>query len=177
VISALHRQADLRGVVLPDAGTVDCVGDSLCNPPCCRKRRPRQNTNKSRFVSIFSQDLADQRLVNLVRRLCKHEGEPGDGTSTIAALLLLAESRLAPHGEQRMDDDGMTSMKRRLAAILAADIAGYSRLMGEDEAATVRDPGGGAAAGRPLRRPRHRHRRRLGRVPIVMCRSLCKPWA
>lgn len=28
---------------------------------------------------------------------------------------------------------------RRLAAILAADIAGYSRLMGEDEAATVRD--------------------------------------
>jgi class 3 adenylate cyclase/pimeloyl-ACP methyl ester carboxylesterase len=31
------------------------------------------------------------------------------------------------------------SIRRRLAAILAADIAGYSRLMGEDEAATVRD--------------------------------------
>jgi class 3 adenylate cyclase/pimeloyl-ACP methyl ester carboxylesterase len=31
------------------------------------------------------------------------------------------------------------SIKRRLAAILAADIAGYSRLMGEDEAATVHD--------------------------------------
>lgn len=31
------------------------------------------------------------------------------------------------------------SMKRRLAAILAADIAGYSRLMHGDEAATVRD--------------------------------------
>ena len=31
------------------------------------------------------------------------------------------------------------STERRLAAILAADIAGYSRLMGEDEAATVRD--------------------------------------
>jgi class 3 adenylate cyclase len=30
-------------------------------------------------------------------------------------------------------------MNRRLAAILAADIAGYSRLMGEDEATTVRD--------------------------------------
>jgi hypothetical protein len=27
------------------------------------------------------------------------------------------------------------SIRRRLAAILAADIAGYSRLMGEDEAA------------------------------------------
>jgi len=35
-----------------------------------------------------------------------------------------------------MDD---LPLNRRLAAILAADIAGYSRLMGEDEAATVRD--------------------------------------
>ena len=32
-----------------------------------------------------------------------------------------------------------TPLNRRLAAILAADIAGYSRLMGEDESATVRD--------------------------------------
>jgi adenylate cyclase len=31
------------------------------------------------------------------------------------------------------------SIQRRLAAILAADITGYSRLMHEDEAATVRD--------------------------------------
>ena len=28
--------------------------------------------------------------------------------------------------------------KRKLAAILMADVAGYSRLMGDDEAATVR---------------------------------------
>lgn len=35
--------------------------------------------------------------------------------------------------------DSSSSMKRRLAAILAADIAGYSRLMGEDESATVRE--------------------------------------
>jgi adenylate cyclase len=35
--------------------------------------------------------------------------------------------------------DHEPSMKRRLAAILAADIAGYSRLMHGDEAATVRD--------------------------------------
>ena len=27
--------------------------------------------------------------------------------------------------------------KRKLSAILSADVAGYSRLMGEDEAATV----------------------------------------
>jgi class 3 adenylate cyclase/pimeloyl-ACP methyl ester carboxylesterase len=38
-----------------------------------------------------------------------------------------------------MPDDSTAPVKRRLAAILAADIAGYSRLMGEDEAATVRD--------------------------------------
>jgi class 3 adenylate cyclase/pimeloyl-ACP methyl ester carboxylesterase len=37
------------------------------------------------------------------------------------------------------DNNPAPSIKRRLAAILAADIAGYSRLMGEDEAATVRD--------------------------------------
>ena len=29
------------------------------------------------------------------------------------------------------------SIQRRLAAILAADVAGYSRLMGEDEAGTL----------------------------------------
>ena len=29
-------------------------------------------------------------------------------------------------------------MQRKLAAILRADVAGFSRLMGEDEAATVR---------------------------------------
>ena len=36
-----------------------------------------------------------------------------------------------------MDEE--PSLPRRLAAILAADIAGYSRLMHADEAATVRD--------------------------------------
>jgi len=49
-----------------------------------------------------------------------------------------------------MSDDSPTSMKRRLAAILAADIAGYSRLMGEDEAATVRDLKGHQASVLPL---------------------------
>src|SRR5262249_4978561 len=76
--SALYRQAYLRDVVLSGEGPVDRVGDSLFNPPCCRKRRPRQNTNKSRFVSVFRQDLADQRLVDLVGRLGKNESEPGE---------------------------------------------------------------------------------------------------
>ena len=47
-----------------------------------------------------------------------------------------------------MDDHPLAS--RRLAAILAADIAGYSRLMGEDEAATVRDLNGHQAVVLPL---------------------------
>ena len=46
--------------------------------------------------------------------------------------------------------DDHSSMKRRLAAILAADIAGYSRLMGQDEAATVRDLKGHQAVILPL---------------------------
>ena len=41
-------------------------------------------------------------------------------------------------------------LRRRLAAILAADIAGYSRLMGDDDAATVRDLKGHQAAVLPL---------------------------
>jgi class 3 adenylate cyclase/pimeloyl-ACP methyl ester carboxylesterase len=42
------------------------------------------------------------------------------------------------------------AVQRRLAAILAADIAGYSRLMGEDETATVRALKGHQAAILPL---------------------------
>ena len=41
-------------------------------------------------------------------------------------------------------------VRRRLAAILAADIAGYSRLMGEDDVATVRDLKGHQAVVLPL---------------------------
>ena len=35
--------------------------------------------------------------------------------------------------------EGLHVDERRLAAILAADVVGYSRLMGRDETATVRD--------------------------------------
>ncbi len=34
-----------------------------------------------------------------------------------------------------------TGVKRKLAVILAADFAGYSRLMGADEEATLKTPG------------------------------------
>jgi class 3 adenylate cyclase/pimeloyl-ACP methyl ester carboxylesterase len=48
------------------------------------------------------------------------------------------------------NDTRSPSIKRRLAAILAADIAGYSRLMGEDEGATVRDLKGHQAVILPM---------------------------
>ena len=63
------------------------------------------------------------------------------------------------------------SMRRRLAAILAADIAGYSRLMGQDEAGTVRDLKGHQAVILPLvtqhggRDYRHGRRWHPRRVP------------
>ena len=46
--------------------------------------------------------------------------------------------------------DENAPIRRRLAAILAADIAGYSRLMGQDEAGTVRDLKGHQAVILPL---------------------------
>src|SRR6185295_5602154 len=49
-----------------------------------------------------------------------------------------------------MDDNASPSIKRRLAAILAADTARYSRLMGEDEGSTVRDLKGHQAVILPL---------------------------
>ena len=48
-----------------------------------------------------------------------------------------------------MTDEG-AALPRRLAAIFAADIAGYSRLMGEDEAQTVRALKGHQAVILPL---------------------------
>jgi len=55
-----------------------------------------------------------------------------------------------------------SSTQRRLAAIFAADIAGYSRLMGEDEGATVRDLKGHQAVVLPL----------VGRYGAVRARGL-----
>src|SRR5215510_1078300 len=47
-------------------------------------------------------------------------------------------------------EDGHTRPNRRLAAILAADIAGYSTLMGADEARTVQDLKGHQAVILPM---------------------------
>src|SRR5215510_11206653 len=61
-----------------------------------------------------------------------------------------------------MPRDGAANPKtsRRLAAILAADITGYSTLMGADEALTVRDLKDHLAVVRwsPTRRSSDRHR-------------------
>src|SRR6516225_812476 len=52
-----------------------------------------------------------------------------------------------PPGATEMPEE---RMERRLAAILAADIAGYSALMGADEARTVRDLKGHQAVVLPM---------------------------
>src|SRR5438270_4356387 len=49
-----------------------------------------------------------------------------------------------------MEANSSTSRNRRRAAIIAADLAGYSRLRGQDEAATVRDLKGHQAVILPL---------------------------
>jgi adenylate cyclase len=63
--------------------------------------------------------------------------------------LILAPVGLDPdnQGRDRMPEE---PMERRLAAILAADIAGYSALMGADEARTVRDLKGHQAIVLPM---------------------------
>src|SRR5215813_7040903 len=45
--------------------------------------------------------------------------------------------RLSPIGRRAMEPAGRGRIERRLAAILAADVAGYSRLIGADEGGTL----------------------------------------
>src|SRR5437764_7638626 len=63
--------------------------------------------------------------------------------------LILTHVGVDPHSFRgtAMPED---RMERRLAAILAADIAGYSALMGADEARTVRDLKGHQAIVLPM---------------------------
>jgi LysR family glycine cleavage system transcriptional activator len=57
---------------------------------------------------------------------------------------------MRPLAEWMVDTPGNPKVSRRLAAILAADIAGYSSLMGTDEGATVRDLKGHQAVILPM---------------------------
>ena len=67
--------------------------------------------------------------------------------------------------------DGLHVDERRLAAILAADVAGYSRLMGRNEEETVRDLEAHQAVILPLIAKhggvdhQYRRRRHRGAVP------------
>ena len=72
-----------------------------------------------------------------------------------------------------MTDD--IPIKRRLTAILAADIAGYSRLMGEDEAATVRDLKGHQDVVLPLV-GKHGGRTSIFLMPGPWLADLSIPW-
>ena len=64
VTSALHCQADLPDVVLPDEGTVDCVGDFLCNPPCVNER------GLAAFASANPSSFMAETVTSDTRRPC-----------------------------------------------------------------------------------------------------------
>ena len=59
-------------------------------------------------------------------------------------------------------------MDRRLAAVLAADVAGYSRLIGKDEAGTIAALRGHLAAMAPVMAARGRHEEALARMHEAM---------
>ena len=60
---------------------------------------------------------------------------PEGGESKASSGYLYLLEAFAFQGNEFADTQ---DFKRKLTAILSADVAGYSRLMGEDEAATVR---------------------------------------
>ena len=66
--------------------------------------------------------------MQFIRRLSRSE----TGTATVESALLKSQE---PQREASM---GETDVKRKLTVILAADVEGYSRLMGADEEATLK---------------------------------------
>ena len=48
-------------------------------------------------------------------------------------------------------------VKRKLAALLSADVEGYSRLMGEDEVGTIRTQPAGRQDKKPIQTQRRTH--------------------
>src|SRR5712692_7526935 len=74
-------------------------------------------------------------LMSRPARLCGVDrlppGEQTKGSTSYRAARILDESR---QGRKHLSGE---RVERRLAAILAADVAGYSRLMGRDEAGTL----------------------------------------
>lgn len=86
------------------------------------------------FVSLLSRFLQIRRLRTIGHPLPKPAGNLGslgfDGINFQAEALHLAQKAI--DGRRPMTG----AMQRRLAAILAADVVGYSKLMGQDEAGT-----------------------------------------
>ena len=83
----------------------------------------------------------------------RFDGLTKPSRAALAAGALVAENHL-DEGVRRSDGakvgDESTSAARRLAAVLAADVVGYSRLMGEDEAGTARAVREHREAARPI---------------------------
>src|SRR5882724_12890003 len=100
----------------------------------------RRRTLKVRFVPIADHDQPGRPRRTVLRvvgeRPCVAFGHPA-GSQPVSRATPPTRCRIAPRG-RAMGTPGQSRIERRLTAILAADIAGYSRLMGVDEVGTAR---------------------------------------
>jgi TolB-like protein/class 3 adenylate cyclase len=73
-----------------------------------------------------------------MRRLQRHVGVCQTRTSSAVGAVVHLSYKMAGEGNGAMAQQQPSRVGRRLSAIVAADVAGYSRLMGLDEAGTAR---------------------------------------
>src|SRR5688572_21268751 len=76
-----------------------------------------------------------RRLHRLVRQAGRQAGSAQELTVTLESLLRRAQG--SPRSTDRRRRNMSADLRKRLLAILAADVAGYSRLMAIDDQATV----------------------------------------
>ena len=84
----------------------------------------------------MTNDVITRRCGTTAPAAVRRPSRRGMAGSASDPILHLRKLSPRPPGATEMPEE---RMERRLAAILAADIAGYSALMGADEARTVRD--------------------------------------
>jgi len=82
--------------------------------------------------------VGDDALTQAIIKLRKALGDDAHKPTYIETISKRGYRLIAPVEELGSSRSAASAGERRLAAILSADIAGYSRLMGEDEAETVK---------------------------------------
>ena len=98
--------------------------------------RLRTFRRRCRLSRRFRPVLPQLRSLRAPRRRVEDDPQETFGVATLALLNALF---VAYNGRVTLPEAGMVEerVQRRLAAVLAADVVGYSRLMGEDEEGTL----------------------------------------